>query len=256
MMQVPARLETRDHQGATQILTFHAPALARQLQPGQAVLLLTGWGTEPFLRRTFYPVGIDDQRFRIRLTPDADRGRAWLRMAAEGIQVDVLGPVGHGFQLPDHARRILCLGQGDGAWILLPLIQTAASRGISVVLATEATTRRQTIPARSLPVSVEYHVATMDGSAGRRGDLRPLLPDLVTWADAIMAVGDMAFYRLLGRTIEDARILLPRGFAQALYQTDFLCGYGACQACAADIAGGRRRVCLRGPVFDLIDILR
>lgn len=256
MIQIQARLETREHQGATQIITFHAPQLAHQLHPGQAVLLLTGWGTDPFLRRTFYPVGIDDQRFRIRLTPDADRGRAWLRMAAEGTQVDALGPVGHGFQLPDHARRILCLGQGDAAWTLLPLVRAAASRGTSVVLAMEATTRRQTIPARNLPVSVEYHVATLDGSAGRRGDLRPLLPDLLIWADAVMAVGDMPFYRLLARAIEDARMLLSRGFAQALYQTDFLCGYGACQACVADIAGGRRRVCLRGPVFDLVDILR
>jgi len=105
-------------------------------------------------------------------------------------------------------------------------------------------------------VSVEYHIATTDGSAGRKGDLRTLLPDLLSWADAVVAAADMPFYRHLGQAIEAARVLLPKGYAQALYQMDFLCGTGACQACAVDIAGGRRRVCPSGPVFDLVDILR
>lgn len=256
MVQERARIQTRTAQAATVFLRLQAPQLARQLHPGQAVLIQTGLGLDPFLRRTFHPIAIDAETFSIRLTPDADRGRAWLRMATEGTEVDVLGPVGQGFTLPHHARRILCLGQGDAAWTLLPLVYATSARGLGVTLAIETTTKRQTIPARDLPLSVEYHVATLDGSAGRRGDLRPLLPHLLTWADAVMAVGDMDFYRLLARTIEDVRVILPRGFAQALYQTDFLCGFGACQACAADVAGGRRRVCLRGPVFDLVDILR
>ena len=256
MIQLRAQIRDREARGAAAILHLHAPQLARQLHPGQAVLIQTGWSFDPFLRRTFFPIAIAETTFAIRLAPDADRGRAWLRMAPEGAEVDVLGPVGHGFTLPDHARRILCLGQGDGAWTLLPLVRAASARGMGVALAIEAPTKRQTIPARDLPLSVEYHVATQDGSAGRRGDLHPLLPELLTWADAVMVVGGMDFYRLLARAIEDARVILRRGYAQALYRTDFLCGFGACQACAADVAGGRRRVCLRGPVFDLVDVLR
>ncbi len=256
MIQIRAQIQGRETRGATQLLHLTAPELAQRLHPGQALLIQTGWGLDPFLRRTFYPTAIGEQTFGIRLAPDADRGRAWLRMAPVGAEVDVLGPVGRGFSLPDHARRILCLGQGDGAWFLLPLVREAAARGVSVVLAMEATTKRQTIPARELPLAVEYHVATLDGSVGRRGDLRPLLPELLQWADGVMAVGGMTFYQLLARVIEDTRVTLPRGFAQALYQADFLCGFGACQSCAADVAGGRRRVCLRGPVFDLVDVLR
>jgi len=256
MIQVRSRIQERLVSGAHIILRLAAPELARQLHPGQAVLIQTGWHVDPFLRRTFYPVAIDDASFSIRLAPDGDRGRAWLRMASEGTEVDVLGPVGHGFTLPERVHRILCLGQGDGAWSLLPLVRQASNQGVEVAFGVEASTKRQTIPAHDLPISVEYHVATMDGSAGRRGDLLPLLPDLLRWADAVMAVGGMDFYRALARSIEDARVILSRGYAQVLYQTDFLCGFGACQACAVDIAGGRRRVCLRGPVFDLIDVLR
>jgi len=230
--------------------------MAALLHPGQAVLIQTGWGADPFLRRTFHPIAIDSERFSIRLPLDADRGRAWLRLAQPGAMLDCLGPVGNGFTLPPHAQRILCLGQGDAAWTLLPLVQAAAVRGCAVTLATETLSKRQLIPTAMLPISVEYHIATTDGSAGRKGDLRSLLPDLLPWADAVIAAANMDFYRHLGRAIEEARVLLPKGYAQALYQMDFLCGTGACQACAVDIAGGRRRVCLRGPAFDLVDILR
>jgi len=256
MIQVRAQIRDRELHGAVHILHLHAPDLARQLHPGQAVLIQTGWYVDPFLRRTFYPVAIDDAGFAIRLAPDADRGRAWLRMPPQGAEIDILGPVGRGYALPERTRRILCLGQGDAAWTLLPLVHAASAQGLGVALAMEASTKRQTIPPRDLPITVEYHVATLDGSAGRRGDLRPLLPDLLRWADAVMAAGSLDFYHVLARMIEDARMILPRDYAQALYQTDFLCGFGACQACAADVAGGRRRVCLRGPVFDLVDILR
>jgi dihydroorotate dehydrogenase electron transfer subunit len=256
MIQTRAVLETKETMGATQILHLQAPDLAARLHPGQPVLIQTGWGDDPFLRRTFHPNAIGSESFSIRLAPDADRGRAWLRLAQPGVELDCLGPVGRGFTLPPHARRILCLGQDDGAWALLTLVHEAAAQGYAVTLATAAHTRRQIIPAAMLPISVEYHIATTDGSAGRKGDLRSLLPDLLPWADAVIAAANMDFYRHLGRAIEAARVLLPKGYAQALYQMDFLCGTGACQACAVDIAGGRRRVCLRGPAFDLVDILR
>ena len=256
MIQIGAEIEARETSGAVQILHLRAPELATRLSPGQAVLIQTGWGYDPYLRRTFYPIAIQEAGFSIRLPLDGDRGRAWLRLARLGARLDCLGPVVRGFALPPHARRILCLGQGDAAWTLLPLVRQAASQGYAVTLATETATRRQSIPAAMLPISVEYHIATTDGSAGRKGDLRALLPELLPWADAVIAAADMAFYRQLGRAIEEMRVLLPKGYAQALYQMGFLCGTGACQACAVDIAGGRRRVCLRGPVFDLVDVLR
>lgn len=256
MIQTRASLYARETAGPAQLLRLQAPDLAAQLHAGQAVLIQTGWGYDPFLRRTFYPVAITPEGFTIRLPLDGDRGRSWLRMASEGAELDCLGPVGRGFTLPARAQHILCLGQGDAAWSLLPLVKDASARGYAVTLAVEALTRRQIIPASLLPISVEYHTATTDGSAGRKGDLRSMLPDLLSWADAVIAAADTDFYRLLGRAIEDVRGLLPRDYAQALYQMDFLCGTGACQACAVDIAGGRRRVCLRGPVFELVDVLR
>lgn len=254
MHQVKAKLIDRSLTGTSQELQFHAPKLALALQPGQPLLIRSGWGFDPYLRRTLYPIATDAERFTLRLPPSGDRGLSWLRMVPLGSEIDCLGPVGVGFSFPAGIRNLLCLGEGDGGWSLLPVVTQADANHLAVTLAVEANSARNTVPAQRLPLSTEYRIATVDGSAGRKGRLDALLPDLLRWADAVIAAASMPFYRRLADAIEAQRVVLARDFAQALYPGNFLCGVGACHACAADVAGGRRRVCLRGPVFDLVDL--
>ncbi len=80
-------------------------------------------------------------------------------------------------------------------------------------------------------------------------------PGLLGWADVVVAAAPLPFYGQLAAAVKAVRYEVSRGFAQALYPATFLCGSGACQTCVADVAGGRRRVCQRGPVFDLVDVV-
>jgi NAD(P)H-flavin reductase len=270
MLQTTATLIERRVVGAHQELHLQASALARSLTPGQAVLVKAGWGSEPYLRRTFYPVGLADESWILRVPPGSDWGHAWLRAAAVGAALDCLGPVGIGFSVPAGARNLLCLGEEDpasagwsgaSAWALLPAIAQAARSGLAVTFAMEAPTPRDLIPAHRLPAAVEYHTAIRP----RRPAARPggpasiegvpqFLPELLPWADAVLAIGSRAFYGELAATARAARYELVHGFAQILYPTAFLCGVGACQACVADLTTGRRRICQRGPVLDLLDV--
>ena len=254
MLQVRARLVDRILSGAGQELRFECPDLAAQLQPGQAILVRMGWGLDPYLRRTFYPIELSSHGWVLRLSASGDRGHAWLRLAPVGAEVDCLGPVGQGFRLPAGTRHLLCLGEGELCWTLLPLVFQADAAQVGVTLAAEAVSTRYTVPPQRLPLAVEYNLATVDGSRGRKGRLLPQLPELVGWADVVVAAGSPAFYRQLAEVLREQRVVLSRGFAQVIYPVNFLCGVGACLACAADVAGGRRRVCLRGPVFDLVDV--
>jgi dihydroorotate dehydrogenase electron transfer subunit len=263
MLQVQAEIVERRYRGATQELRLEAPALAAVLSPGQPVLLRAGWGRDPFLRRAFYPIGIDAASFTVRLPPSADLGHAWLAAAPPGSTVDCLGPVGIGFTIPPGTRNLLCAGEEAAAWSLLPLIDRALEpagpgRGtpITVALAAEGLNARDLVPATRLPPTVEYHLATLDGSQGHRGRLNTLLPELLPWADAICAAGSPAFYDRLHAAIQATRFSPERGFCQVLYSVPILCGTGACQACRVDLAAGRRRACIRGPVFDLLDLRR
>lgn len=236
---------------ATEELRLHAPELARQLSAGQAVLVRGGWGADPYLRRTFYPSAIEAETWAFRLPPSGDWAHAWLRAAPEGTPLDCLGPVGRGFHIPAGAHNVLFVGEGEEAWSLLPAVLHADGAGLAVTFAAEATLSRDLIPAGRLPSGVEYRAATPD--AAGRGRLE--LGDLLKWADVLLSAGSLSLYDRLASAAEEARFRLARGFAQALYPASFACGYGACQACVADVAGGRRRVCRRGPVFDLADIV-
>jgi dihydroorotate dehydrogenase electron transfer subunit len=257
MIQSTATLLGRETHGASQPvaatheLRLQAPELARQLAPGQAVLVRGGWGADPYLRRTFYPSGIAGETWSFRLPPSGDWAHAWLRAAPPGTALDCLGPVGNGFSIPVGARNALFVGEGELSWALLPALLRADAAGLAVTFAAEATFSRDLIPAGRLPAGVEYRAAALD-AAGRG---RLALGELLAWADVLLAAGTPDLYARLARAIEEARFRLAPGFAQALYPATFLCGYGACQACVADVAGGRRRVCQRGPVFDLRDLI-
>ena len=257
MIQSACTLLSRVTAGPAQELTLHSPELARTLAPGQAVLVRCGWGLEPYLRRTFSPIAIDGETWTLRVPPGSDWGHAWLRAAPLGTQVDCLGPVGIGYLLPLGARNVLCIGVAEPAWALLPVIPLAEARGLSVALAMEARTSRELIPVQRLSAAVEYHAITADGgrTANQWSDLLSgPASGLLGWADVVVAAAPLPFYDQLAAAVKRVRFEISRGFAQALYPANFLCGVGACQACVAEVAGGRRRVCLRGPVFDLADM--
>lgn len=256
MLQGKAQLVNREIHGASQELRLFDPALAQQLGPGQPVLVRTGWGLDPYLRRSLYPLAIDAESWTLRLPPSGDRGHAWLRMVPEGSELDCLGPVGIGYTLPEGCRHLLCLGEGESAWTLLPLIAQAHAQQLAVTLAVGVTSARYAIPANRLPLTAEYRVVTVDGSLGRKGNLTAHVSDMLLWADTIVAAASLSFYHQLADSIQEQRGVLARGFVQSLFPSTFLCGTGACLGCVADVAGGRRRVCLRGPVFDLVDIMR
>jgi NAD(P)H-flavin reductase len=122
----------------------------------------------------------------------------------------------------------------------------------------EGRSPRELIPAQRLPATVEYRTE-VEMALRKPPAMTPLLfpeewGELLRWADVVLAAGSLVFYGQLTAAIRAARYELSSGFAQILYPATFLCGMGACQACVADVAGGRRRVCLRGPVFDLADV--
>jgi dihydroorotate dehydrogenase electron transfer subunit len=262
MLQTAAELIDRRTTGPAQELTLRSPELARALTPGQAVLVKTGWGLEPYLRRTVHPVAIDAETWTLRVPPDSDWGHAWLRAAPLGTRIDCLGPVGIGYLVPLGVRNVLCVGVGEPAWTLLPVVTQAAARGLSVALAMEARTARELIPTSRLPAAVEYHALTADGRRIESqwaellaGAVSGSQSGLLAWADVVVAAAPLTFYGQLAAAVKAIRYKVSRGFVQALYPATFLCGSGACQTCVADVAGGRRRVCLRGPVFDLADVV-
>lgn len=153
-----------------------------------------------------------------------------------GLSLDLRGPLGRGFNMPQGLSRLGLAAFGDTASRLLPLIEQGLRRGAAVALFTD-------IPVTDLPSAVE---------------VSPLasLPDALAWADFLAL--DLPLERLaeldgsLGLTGQ--RQLLCVG--QVLLMAPMPCGGRAeCGVCAVQIGRNWKLVCKDGPVFNLEELL-
>lgn len=226
-------------------------------QPGQFYLAQCGNSPANYLRRAVFPAFAPGEPPGLRLTFSAsqltDPGLAWLAARQIGEPIDLLGPLGTGFAIPQLTRNLLLIGNSAHVEPLLTLANLTLSRKINVVLALESLRAATLFPVDTLPPAVELRLATLDGSIGHRGHILAHLGDLGLWADALCAVGSVEFYRELKVYLERQRPTLTTGFAQVL-RVDapiHICGTGVCTRCAIQTTTGTKMACSDGPVFDL-----
>jgi dihydroorotate dehydrogenase electron transfer subunit len=236
-------------------LTFDAPGPVSRLSPGQFLLARLANPFHAYLRRPLFPNPVDETRLSLLLPPTTDPGQAWLLTRRPGDTVEVLGPLGHGFPLPAPARRLLLVSDARHLSPLLGQMHRAIAAGLAVTLALDGSRAEALYPLKNLPAAVEVRLATRDGSAGLRGSVADLLPDLLAWADLVCAVGSLALYRALKLHAAAARFRLEPGFMFGLMDNGLLpCGVGVCLGCPVETAAGQKLACLHGPVFDLAEL--
>jgi len=180
-----------------------------------------------------------------------DPGYRWLAQRAAGETLNLTGPYGNGFVLLPPVRRLLLLAEPARLPLLTPLIDEILDRGgqVSLLLVEEqAGLADFTALAAALPFNVELHpLAATDWNQGLVSSLR--------WADQLCAALGADRLPPLAEAIRQARLRLESGFAFALADADFACGYGSCLACAVPLANGSlTRACIHGPVFDLLEL--
>jgi len=232
-------------------LVLSAPDLTAT--PGQFLHILCHEpeAYDPFLRRAVPIHHLGDGRVDLLVRPD-EPGHAWLARRRAGDALDTLGPLGHGFDLPDGhstAGRLLLLAHGLGVAPLVGLADQAAARGWAVTLLATALRPADAYPAALLPPAVEYQVAPADD-----GPLSPLTADLLAWADRLAAAIPSTAWLPLRQRIEATRTALSPGFAQVWADVPLACGTGRCQGCAIETRRGWQLACSDGPVFDLAEV--
>ncbi len=179
------------------------------------------------------------------------RGTGWLAQRQEGEVLDLLGPLGNGFEIRPESKRVLLVAGGIGIAPLVALAESALARDLSVVLVIGDRTSAHVYPDHLLPSGITAVVATEDGSAGVRGMATDLLPQLAREADQVFACGPLAMYRAMAATSEE----WGNKPAQVLLEVVLGCGVGACLGCTVETRRGRKLVCRDGPVFGLGDVV-
>ena len=257
MIQTDALVTGIEQSGPFVQVVLTTPAIALGLSPGHFVLADLGG----YLRTPLFPAHIAAEGFDL-LVPPAHPA-ATLR---PGDEINLIGPLGQGFEVPTTARRLLLVAGTTHLPVLLPLTQSRnrvfrkkpgfLSSNIALLLS--APTATALYPISHLSPALEIHIVTADGSAGHHGSAIDLFPDLVRWADCLCIAplhpDDPATYAALAEIVREVRLEPCRHFAQALVVPPMACGLGACQGCAVQTTRGTKLACTNGPVFDLLEL--
>ncbi|MDR3221914.1 MAG: dihydroorotate dehydrogenase electron transfer subunit [Candidatus Accumulibacter sp.] len=239
-----------------------APREFASARPGQFVMARVGDGIDPLLRRplAIFDVGAPAPEdggvmawFEM-LYKVVGKGTALLSARRESDVLDILGPLGTGFDMGGDDEEKLLVGGGIGLAPLYRLATALVKRASPVHLFAGGRARGDLLCLADFErLGVVCHCATEDGSFGTRGLVTALLDrhlDALAGKAAFYACGPDGMLRALAKIA--AERALP---CQVSLEGHMACGVGACLGC---VTPGRKHsaqtpdyrcICTEGPVF-------
>jgi dihydroorotate dehydrogenase electron transfer subunit len=239
-----------------------APGIGASARPGQFLMFRVQLSLPPLLRR---PFGIFRTGF---LPPDCEgmppkeyveilykvvgRGTGIMSELHEGDRVEVLGPLGKGFDLGEPGEEKILVGGGIGLVPLFMLASELVKTG-SVRLLMGGRTREDILAVTEFErLGVETYVSTDDGSLGEEGLVtQVLLRKLDKYPGAtVFACGPMPMIEAVYEICTARKVPL-----QVSLEALMACGVGACLGCVVKGAGHSDAnprylcSCKEGPVF-------
>ena len=245
-------IEHKDLGNNYRYLRFAAPGIASAAQPGQFVHVKVPNLEQSALRRPFSIFNAEAGELEI-LYKEVGRGTAAMGAIREGDEVEVMGPLGHGFPTECKGTALL-VGGGFG---VAPLYFLARRLVGAVKLFVGGRTRNDLLCLdRFERLGVQVLTATNDGSVGVKGLVTdPLDDELIALREKgerfeLFACGPDPMLKAVALratgTDSPGWISMDR---------HMVCGVGACYACVQKTVRGNQRCCVEGPVFAAKDLI-
>jgi dihydroorotate dehydrogenase electron transfer subunit len=237
-------------------LVLKAPETASAARPGQFVMLRVTDNLDPLLARPFGISSIPTKSSIEIVYRIAGRGTALLTRMEAGQGISLLGPLGKGFPIPDKGVTPVLVGGGSGFPPLHFLAQRTGSRAHFFIGSRD----KECLPPASIiksfkEVTAKVHVATEDGSMGVPGMSTDILNAFLTKQEKkshlmLYACGPHAMLAAVSRIASEHGIPCYVSTEERM-----ACGLGACMGCSIPMkAGGYKRACKEGPVFDSTEV--
>ncbi|MGI6487661.1 MAG: dihydroorotate dehydrogenase electron transfer subunit [Syntrophothermaceae bacterium] len=239
-------------------LELRAPGIARQALPGQFINIRVGSTLDPLLRRPFSVYDNDKNAGDITiLYKVVGRGTGMMAELDMGETLDVLGPLGRPFSLPENLQRVVLVGGGVGMAPLVYLARVSCERGAAVTALVGARTASELLGLNHLQgMGVKVMVTTDDGSQGIQGQVTDGLEPLLTESDYdfIYCCGPEP---MMARVADMAHRYGLEG--EVALEENMACGIGACLGCAHRVKQGQDysyvQICHEGPVFSMSEVV-
>jgi len=237
-------------------LVLKAPEAAAAAVPGQFIMLRVTENRDPLLARPFGISSVIARRSIEIFYRVVGRGTELLTCMKAGQALSLLGPLGKGFVLPGNDITPVLIAGGSG---FPPLHFFSLHAGVRAHFFVGARDKACLPPARVLTNlkanTAKVHIATEDGSMGRQGMSTDILNDFLAKMGkknhlVIYACGPRAMLAEVSRIAAEHSITCYVSTEERM-----ACGLGACMGCSIPMkAGGFKRACKEGPVFDSREI--
>jgi dihydroorotate dehydrogenase electron transfer subunit len=224
----------------------------KKYDPGQFLMLKIPRG-EVFLRRPFGIAGLSNEIAEIFYKTVGKGTRAMVGMKA-GSEVEVLGPLGRGFDLSQvvgvKQKIAVLVAGGYGLSPMIGLVASLVSKGCALRLYLGAKNSQDVFYVDHLRKSgAILRIATEDGSLGEKGLVTELLEK------ELSCLGELAIYACGPDGLLDKvkKMALEKNLFCEISKDAYLaCGVGVCLGCVCkDLDGNFVRTCREGPVFDV-----
>ncbi|MEX2550975.1 MAG: dihydroorotate dehydrogenase electron transfer subunit [Nitriliruptoraceae bacterium] len=246
----------RRREGSYWLLSVAAKEIAERAHPGQFVQIAVS-AQETLLRRPFSIARVTRQGAAagtVDVVFDAHGpGTTWLTTVDVHDVLDLIGPLGTPFPLPQRKVNCLLVGGGYGIAPLFYLGEQLLRQGLRVDMINGAATAERIlgqIEAKRLSASVAF--TTEDGSYGVRGRVTDVLDDMLasSGAGVVYACGPNPMLRAVAEQCAERGIPV-----QVAVEERMACGIGVCFTCVVPVVGRdgqvrNKRACFDGPVFN------
>ncbi len=231
-------------------LTLKGELVRQMNEPGQFVHIKVSNGMDPLLRR---PISIakidkDTQEFTVIYRAEG-HGTKILASKIVGEEIDILGPLGHGFPIDEtgNGETALLVGGGVGVPPLYELSRQLVTKGVRVVHVLGFQSESAVFYESEFAKLGETYIATVDGSYGIKGFVTDVIADKGLDFDTLYSCGPTPMLKALETNFADKKVYLS-------LEERMGCGIGACFACVChtgDDASDHtyKKVCSDGPVF-------
>ena len=234
--------------------------------PGQFLMLKVSDAIDPLLRRPFgfFDVGTftaeyagcGTQCYTEILYKVVGKGTRMLAALHHGDLLDLLAPLGKGFDTGPAGEEKILVGGGVGLAPLYYLAKQLVERGEKVRLFAGGRNRDDILCITEFErLGVESYVSTDDGTLGESGLVTQVLERHLAGGMRIFACGPTPMLKAVALMAQAHRVS-----CQVSMEAYMACGVGACLGCVMKGANHSeetpdyRCVCKDGPVFDSFEL--
>lgn len=233
------------------IQKIHSPEIARRIKPGQFLNIRVSETTFPLLRRPFSICDVEDENIFLMFNIFGE-GTKILAHKQAGDLVDILGPLGNGFNFNGKYETAIIVAGGLGAAPFPFLIRKIKDR--KKILTFVGGRTKNDVITYGLENCI---ISSDDGSVGFKGNVVQSLGNNLDKFDIptskVFACGPNAMLRALKDFC-----LTNNLECEVSTECAMACGFGICQGCPIESTEQSETyllVCKDGPVFNIKDVV-